>query len=158
MRIVIPKSISRNRDLLDLIGPFILLFQELPEDDELTLFTLADMTTLVCALPEGDVLTGLHTKEQMVQQTVRSASDVRDGETGTATLPRLVPRNGARFQCFDDAIGDHAVDVDAHVASPFFFGNAKTAVNLISSLPHAYSCYYEVVVNILSSCYILRDS
>ena len=117
--------VAKKWDLLDLTGFLILLFQELSEDDELALLALADMTALLCALPEGDLLIGLHTKEQMVQQTVGPDSYVRDSQTGTAILPRLVPRNGACFQCFDDAVGDYAVDVDAHVVSPLFLATQK---------------------------------
>ena len=103
------RDVLQVRYRFDLTGVLVLCLDELEEHDDAALLALADVTTFLASLLEGQVFTAAAAQEKLIEQAVRLAGGVTDGRAGDC--PRLVPGHNTPFQFGDNAFCDHGVDV-----------------------------------------------
>jgi len=110
--------VAQERDLLDFACLFVLLLNELPEDNHAGFLALLDLATFLLALLEGDILASL-AKHHLIEKAIRFARGAAD--TGGGGDPRLLPRDDAIFHLVDNAVSDFLVDI--HMLCSFVAGS-----------------------------------
>ena len=93
-------------------GVNVFAFEELPERDEVTFFTFADLAAELAGFVEGDedgALVGEGAKKEPVQAAIGAAVPVAWGVVGGG--PVFLPRADACAEAGNDALSDFFVDV-----------------------------------------------
>ena len=121
--------VAQEGDFLLFASLFIFLFDPLPEDNHMGLFTLLHPAPFLLALVEGDILPS-SAQEHLVQEAVGLASGV--GNTVARGDPGLFPRDDSLFHFSNNAISDFLVNI--HALAPFLLWGARKC-GRISLLP-----------------------